>query len=127
MKIETRGMYPGVKVHLDPEECEALIQASEKAPLSGGKDTVESLEIFQEPGQLVIKVLNFSKKMGKSIKELLQENPNLLAPRTDAEIAAILAKEAEKAQLQLNAIKAGTKWQKIPKEQLESALLKHVK
>lgn len=113
MKLESRGKYPGVKVHLDPEECEALLKLAEANFMGYG---------------IEIKVpLSLASKMGKSIKDLLVEQPDLLKERTPEQIAAILAKESEKAGLQLNALKNGKDWKKIDPELLKGALLHHVK
>jgi hypothetical protein len=119
MKVETRGKYPGVKIHLDAEECEKLMQASKDF---GG----HTIKLHQQLGiqELVIPV-SLACKMGKKIEELQQENPNLLKERTPEEIAAILAKEAEKAGMQLNQLKNGKDWKKVDSTKLEAAMLKH--
>ena len=114
MKVEPRGKYAGVKVHLDGDEAKFLMEAFEAHSNDAKLQGIPKFGIF-------------ALKMGKKVRELLAEEPKLLEDRTDAEVAAILAKEAEKASLQLNAIKSGKKWQNIPKEDLESALLKHAK
>lgn len=69
---------------------------------------------------------NLARKMGQSIKDLLAEQPDLLKERTPEQIAAILAKESEKAGLQLNALKNGKDWKKIDPAKLEKALMHHV-
>ena len=114
MKVESRGKYGGVKVHLDPEECELLIKAVGEGP-------------FGTSFALPLKHVNLALKMGKKIKDLLEENPELLKERTPEQVAAILAKESEKAALQLNAVKAGKNWAKVDPAKLQEALLKHVK
>lgn len=117
MKVESRGKYPGVKLHLDPEECEVLM-------------AVETTWINPNaPGSLtkIAIPLNLAMKMGKSIKELLKEQPELLEERTQEQIAAILAKETEKAGIQLNCLKNGKDWKKIDPSLLKAALLHHVK
>lgn len=104
MKIEPRGKYGGVKVHLDSEECERLIDVP-----------------------TVSFTLPFVQSLGSKIKHLMQEEPDLLMDRTQEQIAAILAKESEKAQLQLNQIKSGSQWQQVDAGKLKLALLKHAK
>jgi hypothetical protein len=110
VKVETRGKYPGVKVHLDPEECEALIEATKvvKMPLVAPS-------VIQIP-------FNLARNMGAKIRDLLDEQPNLLQERTPEQIAAILAKDHEKAALQLNRLKNGKDWKKIEPEALKKAL-----
>ncbi len=115
MKVESRGKYPGVKVHLDPEECEALLKLTEISPYNKGQFTVIDVPLI------------LARKMGKSIKELMAEQPELLKERTPEQIAAILAKESEKAGIQLNRLKNGKDWKKIEPEVLKKALLHHVK
>jgi hypothetical protein len=117
IKVEKRGKYGGVKIHLDPEDCKRLIQASED---------LTQLSKLQQLGTVGLSVpLKMAIRMGKSIKALLEKEPDLLEDRTPEQVAAILAKEVEKAQMQLNAVKAGTQWQKVDKEELKQALLKH--
>jgi hypothetical protein len=115
MKVEPRGKYGGVKIHLEPEECNKLMQAAENATKHG------------TPAPWIVVPLNLAIQMGKSVKELLESEPALLEDRTPEQVAAILAKEAEKAALQLNAVKSGKQWQKVNKDELQAALLKHVK
>jgi hypothetical protein len=121
IKVETRGKYAGVKIHLDVEECEALIEASKALTTIYPTEVAVGLKTISVP-------LKLAKQMGKEIAGLLEENPDLLKPRTPEQIAAILAKEVEKASMQLNAVKAGTKWDSkhLDKEKLKEALLKHV-
>lgn len=116
MKIEKRGKYAGVKIHLDAEECSKLIRAAE-------------IEDFRQANNLkpIVVPLKLAIQMGQEIRNLLKEEPNLLQDRSSEEVAAILAKEVEKAQMQLNAVKSGKKWQKVDPAELEKALLKHVK
>jgi hypothetical protein len=120
IKVEKRGKYGGVKIHLDPEEAKALM---ESAPILG--DNADLYE--QKSMQLLTVPLKLALKMGKKIGELAQAEPDLFNDRTPEEVAAILAKEVEKASLQLNAVKSGSQWQKVDPEKLAVALAKHVK
>lgn len=104
MKVESRGKYPGVKLHLEPEEVE----------------TVLSWKDFDGTHPLL-------RKMGKKIAELQEETPNLLTERTPAEVEAILVKEVEKQSIQLKRLRNGQEYSKIDPEELQAALLKHVK
>lgn len=112
MKIESRGKYPGVKVHLDPDECELLLQLK--------KDQEIAKIELKGPLALVL-------KMGVKIAVLQEEEPGLLQERTQEQILAILAKESEKAALQLEALKKKGSFKEIDPDQLQAALLKHVK
>jgi hypothetical protein len=120
IKVETRGKYAGVKIHLDVEECEALVKLADDGKVSNFAVLAGTSKTIQVP-------FNLAYKMGKEIKDLLAENPDLLKPRTPEQIAAILAKEVEKASMQLNAVKSGKKWESkhLDKEKLKEALLKH--
>ncbi len=57
---------------------------------------------------------------------ILKHEPHLLEARTPEQIAAILAKEREKAGMQLNALKNGKDWKKLDPALLKKALLKYV-
>jgi hypothetical protein len=109
MKLETRGKYPGVKVHLDPDEVKLIL---EHAPVLKG-----DIPPTQE----------FLRKMAKEIKKLQEKEPTLLDERTPEQIAAILAKEVEAATLKLQRMKDGKDWKKINPDKLQEALNKHVK
>ena len=116
IKVETRGKYAGVKIHLDAEESEELIKYYETFLPNITKGVLQTLEPH----------VRIARKMGKQIKALLVEDPNLLKERTPEQIAAILAKDHEKTAMQLNQLKSGQKWQKVDQEKLKTALLKHV-
>lgn len=104
MKVEPRGKYGGVKVHLDSDECEMVMSSDSKIDLT-----------------------NFAQKLGKKIKNLLEDEPDMLKDRTEEQVIAILAKESEKARLQLDEIERGKDWKKVDPSKLKSALLKHAK
>lgn len=116
MKVEPRGKFGGVKIHLDKEEVEVLLT---KAPPNISEEL--SSKAIKLPG-----VFGLIAKMGKKIQALLQENPKLLEDRTDEEVIAILAKESEKSAMQLAIAKAGGKIDKVDPDKLQAALLKHV-
>jgi hypothetical protein len=117
VKIESRGKYPGVKVHLEPEEVEVLLNFMKTA---GSIDSTKRLVSLNIIGPLAA-------KMGMKIQDLLAEDPTVLQPRTPEQIVAILAKESEKQRLQLEAMKSGKDWKKLDPVALETALLKHAK
>lgn len=116
MKVETRGKYPGVKIHLDAEECEKIIEGTADNP-KGPKYYDHEINIL----------MPISIKMGKMIRNLIAENPRLLQERSKEEVLAILAKESEKSALQLATLKRGGDIAKVDKKALKEALLKHAK
>lgn len=95
-KVSKRGKYGGVKIHLDAEECEELLQLD----VVGGYNE-ENIAI------------KFASKLGKKISTLLKEEPNLLKERTPAEIQHELEVELESAQLKLAALAKGNDWKSI--------------
>ncbi len=95
MKIEKRGKYAGVKVHLDENECAQLLELT---PESYEADNVS---------------VKFVGKLGKKIRMLLLEEPNLLKPRTPDEIKHELEVELESATLKLKALHTGQDWKEI--------------
>jgi hypothetical protein len=94
MKIESRGKYPGVKIHLDAEECELLLN------IVHGKAKDKD-------------AIHFSSKLGKKIDSLISDHPNLLKERTEEEIAATLMKEFTESKEKLASIKQGKDWKKV--------------
>lgn len=104
MKIEPRGKYAGVKVHLDGEEAGLFLEWAEEyhsypqTKLHPDKD---------------VKVINFASKLGGKIQKLVGEMPNLLEDRTEEQIEKSLKGDAEKIEKQLKAIKKGKDWKKV--------------
>ena len=91
MKIEARGKYPGVKVHLDEGEVQSILNMKEnywKANLS----------------------VSFISKLAQKISVLLAEEPGLLTTRTPEQIKASVEEELKKLQEKLDAIIAGEDW-----------------
>lgn len=107
MKVEPRGKFGGVKIHLDPEECETLMKS----------------EDFWHPKDEVEKII---KGMRVLIVKLQKKEPGLLNERTPEQVKAILAKEVEKAKLQLAQVEAGKSHEKVDPAVLKKALLKYV-
>src|SRR4051812_46717847 len=97
MKVESRGKYPGVKLHLEPEEVEIILtyldEETKGFPVKGQPASLS-------PSQLLL-------KMGKKIRALQEETPGLLDERTPEQVKAILVKEVEKAAMQLKMVEAG--------------------
>lgn len=125
MKIETRGKYPGVKIHLDAEECQKILNGT---TYYTGDNKIPGHDKGLGYYEFEIKALMpIAAKMGKMIRDLLKENPRLLQERTKEEVLAILAKESEKSALQLATLKRGGDIAKVDKQALKEALLKHAK
>ena len=103
MKVEPRGKYAGVKLHLDKDECQKLLNFYTSA-----QDTAS--------GIILSAGTKFLLGMGKKVKDLLIDHPNLLHDRTDDEIHATLCKEAGESKLKLEAMGKGLDWKKIKVE-----------
>ncbi len=73
IKIEPRGKYAGVKVHLDGEEAKEFLAFAEG---------VEGVGTTKKTG-----VLKFACKLGAKINKLVGEVPNLFEDRTEEQIA----------------------------------------
>jgi len=101
MKIEKRGKYAGVKVHLEPDEAEVYMKFASDMEKSGHKI------------QGGISYLSLSAKLGKKISALMVEEPGLLKARTPDEIKVELENEFESAKLKLAAIKQGGDWKEV--------------
>ncbi len=95
MKLERRGKYPGVKVHLDDEECKRLIKFAE--------ETDAPSAVFRSA---------FAAKLGRKITQLHIEDPTIIMERTPDQIREVLEGELQAATLKLEAIKQGEDWKK---------------
>lgn len=91
MKVEPRGKFAGVKVHLDAEEVTSL--------LSRPSGDVLSSSIMEE----MVRVL------GKSV----MKDPSILLERTPAQIAAALEKEEVAAREKKKVLLSGFDWKKV--------------
>lgn len=132
IKIEERGKYGGVKVHLDSKECELFLKFGIEeedcaAPIEGCCIHTDASIHQDEPHVAELEAFgSIVRSIGRGIADKLKENPALLTARTPEQVAAILAKEVEKATLQLDRIKRGKDFSKVNSEKLREALLKHV-
>lgn len=90
MKVEPRGKYAGVKIHLDREESEALLAACDE---------------FDTPKMTII-----LHTFGRKIHQKMEEFPDLLEDKTEEQIAEALKLEQEKATLKLARIAEGKVW-----------------
>ena len=101
MKIEARGKYAGVKVHLDGDEAQQFLDL---VRLKGeGKQANKAEE----------RAITFAHKLGKKIDKLIEEVPNLLEDRTEEQIQASMEKDLDKILEQKKAIAAGKDWKKV--------------
>ena len=93
MKCEARGKYSGTKVHLDGEECKEILD-------------------FLDPNCVFSAALpqKFVTKLGRKIKALLTEHPDLLKERTEEQVQAALLKDQKKIVQQLEALEKGKDW-----------------
>lgn len=87
MKIERRGKYPGIKVHIDPPDWKAITS-----------------------GDLTVSALQWVKKLIKAVKDEEKTHPNLWAERTPKEIEDELKLEKAKAESKLAKLKGGLTW-----------------
>lgn len=92
MQIERRGKYPGVKVHLDEDECKQLAALATSEPLTGNKTS---------------KVVM---KLAGKIAAQLKEDKTTLQARTEEEIITELQTERDKAIEKLSKLAAGKAW-----------------
>lgn len=98
MKIEPRGKYAGVKVHLDAEEVNTLLSC-----MSGDEVELQRLPLF----------VGLAGKMARKTRALMEEDPTLLTDRTPAQIAAALEKEEVSARLKKEVLAKGQDWKKV--------------
>lgn len=93
MKLEPRGKYPGVKIHLDEKETRDVLDIDDKA--STGK------------------AWDFIVKLARKIHKLQNDLPTLLEERTEEEIRAELEEERDKSIAKLAAMDKGKDWKKV--------------
>jgi len=89
MKIEKRGKYPGVKVHLEPEEVKAFMESA----------------TYDKSDYNPMMVL--SRKLGKKLNALVKEEPDTLTERTPEQVAEVVALELKTATQKMEALKKG--------------------
>lgn len=110
MKIERRGKYPGVKVHLDGDEARRImedcadIDTSVKKLLKLGSDG--QIDVVQ----FLVTSSEHATKLAKKIAKEFSEYPSLFDERTEEEIHAELETEFKAAGDKLAAMKSGKDW-----------------
>ena len=97
MKIEPRGKYAGVKVHLDGEEAGIFLKWADEKWATKPNPTL----------------IQFASKLGGKIQRLIKEVPNHLEDRTDEQIKEALEGDQEKIERQLTALKKGKDWKAV--------------
>ena len=108
MKIEPRGKYAGIKVHLDEKEVQEILDTMDAA--NSGLAHIHPHDVSYDLSNLGEKFLT---KLGKKVREVMKEKPNLLEPRTDEEVALELASEYESAKAKIATLKAKGDWKKV--------------
>lgn len=107
-KLEPRGKYSGVKIHLTGEESRRFMELYERIQV---QHSTHAFTNYEDE--------NFSFKfvtsLGKKIRKLLVECPHLFEDRTKEQIEEALKTEQEQAALKLNALQKGEKWNQISK------------
>ena len=101
MKIEPRGKYAGVKVHLDGDEAEEVL-----AYFHANKKGIAEGDLLSFPPK-------FASRLGAKINKLIAEMPNLLEDRTEEQIIEAMEGDLEKIQAQKKAIAQGKDWKKV--------------
>lgn len=91
MKIEKRGKYAGIKLHLDREECTALM----------------------EPGMSAYNLLSLIRS---KVCDAITDDPTILDDRSEEEIHATLSKEAIESKLKLEKMGLKEDWKKVKVE-----------
>lgn len=98
-EVERRGKYPGVKVHLDPEEMSKLQVLADY--LTGAwTATPAEIKTYRK----------FFVKLVKQITATVEEDPSTIVERTPEQIRAVLEKERNKAAEKLARMEAGEQW-----------------
>lgn len=95
-KVEKRGKYKGVKIHLSDDASQLLMNFSDS---------------YDPTIRLQVEVLCID--IGKKIKKLQDEYPNLLVDRSPEEIKAELENEFESAKKKLEAIESKKDWKQV--------------
>lgn len=105
MKIERRGKYPGVKVHLDPEECEAFIKFAD--------DKLTADHPISDAPPAKPTYFSVSLKIGKKMKKIMADAPDFLSDRTPEQVKESLLKDHAKIQEQLKAMDEKKDWKTV--------------
>lgn len=112
MKIERRGKFPGVKVHLDGEEAKRIMEDLAEAD----PDMDVLTKAFKKAGcdaadiQGILTSIEHTTKLAKKIRKEFISYPTLFVERTEEEIKEELETELKAAGDKLALIEQGKKW-----------------
>ena len=84
MKLERRGKFAGVKLHLTAKECQDILSFKQNV-------------MYYIP-------LYIQKDMGNLIKKAITKDPTILVKRTPEQIKEALENEQEKSEARLSAL-----------------------
>ena len=104
MQVERRPKHAGVKVHLDGDECKAILDYC-----AHNTSSAPTLTAVVSSNPLAFPYQHIT-KLGKKIKALLAEEPLLLEDRTEEQVQAALLRDQEKITKQLKAMETGKDW-----------------
>lgn len=110
MKIEKRGKYPGVKVHLEPDEVKLFMKVAEGQQVANGGMKIEVPTYLTNPtfSSMVL-------KLGGKLINLVKEEPDTLSERTPEQVAEVVALELKTATQKMEALKGGKDWKHFTK------------
>ena len=108
-KIEPRGKYAGVKIHLNGEECQRLLDWRKRWKAAAKLKTDSTIKALADAQEAI----EFTKEVAKAIEKLLIERPDLLQDRTEEQVAAALQKDKDKIEAQQAAMKSKKDWKKV--------------
>lgn len=116
MKIEKRGKYAGVKVHLDKDQVEGVL-----AEIASIKTFYKSLPEGAKEGKKFKERFSTLKELVDSITTLLQADPTTLLDRSEEEIKEMLLLEQKAAGEKLSLMEKGKDWKKATKAAMKEA------
>lgn len=104
MKIEPRGKFGGIKVHLDAAETTEFLDRYKKH-----REAILTGQVTQAPQTFNF---DFSINLGKRIYKLIKEFPDLLDDKSEEKVKIELLLEKEKSEKKLALLASGQKWDK---------------
>lgn len=113
MKIEKRGKYPGVKVHLDGDEARRIMEDCVELTSFNAKLLAKGLKnLGQNEGEVqgMITALEHASKLAKKIAKEFKDYPSLFDERTEEEIKVELETEFKASGDKLAAMNNGKDW-----------------
>jgi len=104
MKIEPRGKFGGIKVHLDPQETQDLVGFAENMNKHGGYHA-PTLTIKTNAVPFV-----FAETLRQKVTKLLLKFPDLYEDKSPEKVKEELQLEIKKSTLKLGEMANGIKW-----------------